>query len=40
MTFFPRSNLKNWLPGTFGVIGVFALLAVAGLSHNAELRSL
>jgi nitrite reductase (NO-forming) len=36
MTFFPRSNLKNWLPGTLGVIGVFALLAVAGLSHNAN----
>ena len=35
MTFFPRSNLKNWLPGTLGVVGVFALLAVAGLSHNS-----
>ncbi|MBN9602272.1 MAG: nitrite reductase, copper-containing [Afipia felis] len=35
MTFFPRSNLKNWLPGTLGVAGVFALLAVAGLSHNS-----
>jgi len=39
MTFFPRSNLKNWLPGTLGVIGVFALLAVAGLSHNASSNS-
>ena len=34
MTFFPRSNLKNWLPGALGVIAVFSLLAIAGISHN------
>jgi len=34
MTLFSRSNLKNWLPGTLGVIAVFALLAIAGISHN------
>lgn len=34
MTFFPRSNPKNWLPGALGVIAVFALLTIAGISHN------
>lgn len=34
MAFFTHSNLKNWLPGTLGVIAVFALLAIAGISHN------
>ncbi|CAM5472298.1 Cell division protein FtsP [Afipia felis] len=34
MTVFPRSNPKNWLPGTLGVIAIFALLTIAGISHN------
>lgn len=34
MTFFARSNLKNWLPGALGLLGIIVLMAVADISHR------